>query len=321
MAGMLYRFGKSGSLRIETHAELALDGHIIIYCSAPDYGQGIGTVMVQLASEVLGISKDQIELVNADTARVPDSGIQGASRATYFIGGSVCRSAENIKRNILATAAEMMDIDPSDLILRANQVESTRNPKISISLSSIAEEFDHLGTSRKVMGVFDLSPHFPIDESPEYLPLFVTGGQAAQVIVDLETGQVAVKKIVAVHDVGRVINPLDAVGQIQGAIMMGLGTALMEEYIPGQTTGFSDYILPMVNSLPNIEVIMIEKPSDYGPFGAKGLGEAAILPAAPAIINAISRATGVRIRQIPANSSTPACCDSQEIITTSGHFC
>ncbi len=300
MAGMLYRFGKSGSLRIETHAELALDGHIILYCSAPDYGQGIGTVMVQLASEVLGIPKNQIELVNTDTARVPDSGIQGASRATYFIGGSICRSAENIKRQILAVAAEMMDIDPTDLILRASQVKSIRNPNNNISLISIAEEFDQLGKSRKVMGVFDLSPHFPVDERPEYLPLFVTGGQVAQVVVDLETGQVTVKKIVAAHDVGRVINPLDAVGQIQGAIMMGLGTALLEEYIPGQTTGFSDYILPTVDSIPDIEVIMIEKPSVYGPFGAKGLGEAAILPTAPAIINALSRAIGIRIRHIPA---------------------
>ena len=115
IAGMWYRFGKSGSLKVETHAELALDGHFIIYCSAPDYGQGISTVMHQLAAEGLGVSRDRIELVNADTAHVPDSGVQGASRATYFVGGSLVRAVENLKKSILATAAEILDVDPARL--------------------------------------------------------------------------------------------------------------------------------------------------------------------------------------------------------------
>jgi CO/xanthine dehydrogenase Mo-binding subunit len=300
LAGMWYRFGKSGSLRVETHAELSLDGRFVIYCSAPDYGQGIGTVMVQLAAETLGVPREQIELVNADSALTPDSGIQGASRATYFIGGSVCNAAENLKREIFAATAEILDHEPNDLVLSGDRVIAQKDPSRSASLAEVAREFDHLGKSRKMIGVFDLSPQFPVETRAEYIPLFVTGAQAAQVVVDMETGLVEARRVIAAHDVGRVINPPEADGQIRGAVMMGIGTALTEEYIPGVSTGFADYILPMIHAVPDIEVILVEVPSYYGPLGAKGLGEAAILPTAPAMINALSRAIGVRIRKLPA---------------------
>lgn len=300
MAGMWYRFGKSGSLRIETRAELAQDGRFIVYCSAPDYGQGISTVMSQLAAEGLGVPRDSITLVNADTALTPDSGIQGASRATYFIGSSVLEAVKNLKEQVFAVAAEMIDCNPSGLLLGGERVCAEADPNRWVSLAAIAAELDHLGKSRLVTGVFDLSPQFPLETRPEYIPLIVTGAQLAQVIVDLETGQVQVKQVIAAHDVGQVINPIDAVGQIQGAIVMGVGSALTEEYIPGVSTGFTDYILPMVYESPEIEVILVEVPSYYGPLGAKGLGEAAMLPTAPAVINAVSRAIGARLRRIPA---------------------
>jgi CO/xanthine dehydrogenase Mo-binding subunit len=148
--------------------------------------------------------------------------------------------------------------------------------------------------------MFDLTGQFPEEIRPEYLPIFVTGAHLAQVLVDMETGLVQVKRLVAAHDVGRAINPPQAIGQIQGAAVMGVGSALLEEFIPGKSTGFENYILPMVHAIPEMEVILVEVPSYYGPHGAKGLGEAAMLPTAPAIINAISRAIGHRIRQIPA---------------------
>jgi CO/xanthine dehydrogenase Mo-binding subunit len=300
LAGMWYRFGKSGSLRIETRAELARDGGFIVYCSAPDYGQGIETVMSQLAAEGLGVTRDRITLVNADSALTPDSGIQGASRATYFIGSSVLEAVKNLKDQVYSAAAEMIDCDPSGMRMGNDRVYAEADPNRSVSLQAVAAELDQLGKSRLVTGVFDLSPQFPIENRPEYIPLIVTGAQLAQVVVDLETGQTQVKKVVAAHDVGQVINPIDAVGQIQGAIVMGVGSALMEEYLPGVSTGFTDYILPMVYESPDIEVILVEVPSFYGPLGAKGLGEAAMLPTAPAVINALSRAIGVRLRRIPA---------------------
>jgi CO/xanthine dehydrogenase Mo-binding subunit len=300
VAGMWYRFGKSGKLRIEAHAELARDGHFIIYASAPEYGQGIGTVLVQLSSETLGVPRDIIELVNADTLLTPDSDVQGASRATYWVGNAVCEAVTNLKSVIMGTAAELMDCDPAGLIFEDKKIVNRHNPNQSIPLEKVAQEFDRLGKSRRMIGLFDQSPYFPEETRPTYTPHFVTGAHLAEVLVDVETGEVQVTRYVAAHDVGKVINQKGAEGQIEGAVFMGIGAALMEAFLPGQTTGLSDYILPMVGDLPEIETILVEVPGYHGPMGAKGLGEAPVLPSAPAIINAVSRAIGVRIRKIPA---------------------
>jgi CO/xanthine dehydrogenase Mo-binding subunit len=246
------------------------------------------------------VPRERVELVNADTATTPDSGIQGASRATYFIGSAVALAAGNLMREILAVAAGLLGIPAEALVLDRDRVVGREAPDRAVTLAAVAGRFEAEGRSRRVQGVFDLSPQFPDGARPEYIPCFVTGAQLAQVIVDLETGQVRVLRIVAAHDVGRAINPPNAIGQIQGAIVMGAGAALCEEYLPGRSTSLADYILPMVGEVPAIEVQLIEVPSRYGPFGAKGLGEAAILPTAPAILNALSRAIGVRVRAIPA---------------------
>ena len=300
LAGMWYRFGKYGPLRVEAHAELARDGHLIVYCSAPDYGQGIATVMSQLAAETLGLPRDSIELVNADTALTPDSTIPGASRATYWLGAAVCHAVQNLRLEIQAVAAEIVDCPPNDLALVGERVVCPSAPVKSVSLAEVAQAFDSLAKSRKVTGAFDLSPLFPHHSGHDYTPHFVTGAHLAEVVVNTHTGQVQVTRVVAAHDVGRAINRQGAEGQIEGAILMGLGAALMEEYVPGYSTGYRNYYLPTIQSMPEIEVLLVEVPSFYGPLGAKGLGEAPVLPAAPAIVNAISRAIGVRIREIPA---------------------
>ncbi len=300
LAGMWYRFGKSGQLKVEAHAELALDGHFIIYCSAPDYGQGILTVMSQLASDAFGVSRDQVEIVNADTGRVPNSDIQGASRATYFVGGAVRKAAEALLHSIYTAASELLDVPVTGLKVERERVICLADATRSASLVDVAAELERIGMSRRVAGFFDLSQAFSEQTHPEYIPLFITGAHLADVSVDLETGLVQVERMVAAHDVGRVVNPIDARGQIEGAVVMGLGAALLEEYLPGQTTGFTDYILPTIGSMPDIEVLLVEVPSRLGPMGVKGLGEAALLPSTPAIINAVSRAIGRRLRSIPA---------------------
>ncbi len=302
LAGMWYRFGKSGSLRVEAHAELATApdgrGRFIIYCTAADYGQGTNTTMSQMAAEALGVSRDQITVVNSDTGRTPDSGIQGASRATYFVGGAVVAAASNLRDEVLGVAAELFDRSPDELAIDRDRVCARDGSWVS--LAEAAAEFDRLGKGRRIRGVFDLNAHFPAESRPEYAPLFVTGAHLAEVEVDPRTGQVQVLKMVACHDVGRAVNRVDAEGQIEGALIMGLGAALMEEVLPGHTRGFADYYMPTIKSMPQIEVILVEAPSLFGPFGVKGLGEAAMLPATPAIINAVSRAIGHRLRTIPA---------------------
>jgi CO/xanthine dehydrogenase Mo-binding subunit/aerobic-type carbon monoxide dehydrogenase small subunit (CoxS/CutS family) len=302
LAAMWYRFGKSGSLRVEAHAELARDGHFVIYFTAADYGQGTNTTMSQMAAEALGITRDRIEVVNADTARAPDSGIQGASRATYFVGGAVTAAARNLSAETLGMAAELLDRAPGTLRFAGERVVAADGS--GISLAEVAAEFDRVGKSRRVRGTFDLNAQFPAETRPTYAPLFVTGAHLAEVEVDLRTGETRVLRMVAAHDVGKAVNRRDAEGQIEGALMMGVGAALMEEVLPGHTTGFADYYLPTIKSMPEIEVFLVERVGRFGPFGVKGLGEAAMLPATPAIINAISRAIapagGRRLREVPA---------------------
>ena len=302
LAGMWYRFGKRGPISSEAHAELDPDGKIALYFAAPDYGQGTTTIMAQLASAALGLPQKQLRLVNADTAFTPDSGIQGASRSTYWVGGAVSRAAMLLRARILQTAAEMLDHPPETLFL---SVEGVRSPTgLPLPLRDIANEMDRIGQSRKVRGVFapSLDPQTLREPRPEYLPFFVSGTHLAEVDVHLDTGQVQVLRIVAAHDVGQVINPQGMRGQVEGAVLMSLGAALMEEYFPGISTGFSDYYLPTMRSAPEIVVIPVEVPSRWGPQGAKGLGEAASLPTAPAILNAIHYATGARIRELPATA-------------------
>jgi CO/xanthine dehydrogenase Mo-binding subunit len=297
---MWYRFGKPGTLDCQALGELGLDGSISFFFAAPDYGQGTTTVMSQMASEAFGLPRHALTMVNADTALTPDSGIQGASRSTYWVGGAVSRAATILRDRVLSTAAELLDQLPDRLVISEEGVVAPAGQRVS--LQEIASEMERIGMSRRVTGVFtpELGQGFPESQRPKYAPFFVSGAQVAEVDVDLDTGYVRVNHVTAAHDVGRVINPQDARGQVEGAIVMSVGAALMEEVLPGTTTGFSDYYLPTVRSAPEIVVHLIEVPSRWGPLGAKGLGEGATLPTAPAILNAIHHASGARVRRLPA---------------------
>jgi CO/xanthine dehydrogenase Mo-binding subunit len=145
-------------------------------------------------------------------------------------------------------------------------------------------------------------PITPLDENGQGNPYAVYGFGAhlAEVEVDVELGTVRVLKVTAAHDVGRAINPTLIEGQIEGGVAQGLGMALMEEFFPGKGENLHDYLIPSAGDVPPIESILIEDPSPIGPFGAKGIGEQAVIPTAPAILNAIHDAVGVRIHKTPA---------------------
>ena len=143
----------------------------------------------------------------------------------------------------------------------------------------------------------------PLDADGQGVPYqtYAFGAQIAVVDVDPELGTVQVRRIVAAHDVGRAINPTQVEGQIHGGIAQGLGFALMEAYVPGRTENLHDYLIPTVGDMPEIECLLIEDPEPSGPYGAKGVGEPALIPTAPAILGAIHHAVGVRITQLPAS--------------------
>jgi len=298
LAGMWYRFGKLGRPLSRAEIELDPDGGLTIYASSSDYGQGIETVFSQIAAEHLGLPRSALRLVNADTARTLDGDVTGASRSTYWVGGAVADAARRLRSTILASAAELLDRPPDALSLQGGCVRSDR---AEVSLERIAEELERRGIPRRVEGRMDLRERFPANErTGSYLPMFVTGVHLAEVEVEMETGLTRVLSVSAAHDVGRAINRRDAEGQIQGSIVMGMGGVLMEEQLPGLSTGFADYMVPTMRSTPDIRVHLVESPSRYGPLGAKGLGEAAMVATAPAMVNAISRAIGARIRKLPA---------------------
>ncbi len=246
---------------------------------------------------MLGVERGQVALLNADTARVPDSGVQGASRAVYWVGGAVVQAAETLRHAVTMTAAEMLDCDPAELAFGAGGVAACGGRQVP--LAAVAAEMERVGVQRRVRGAFDLTAEFGGSDQ-KYTPHVVTAAHAALVEADTHTGQARVVRHVAAHDVGRAVNPPDAQGQIEGAVLMGIGAALYEEYRPGVTTGLTSYIVPMVGEVPDIEAVLVEVPGYRGPFGAKGLGETPMLPSTPAVINALSRALGRRVRTIPA---------------------
>ena len=148
-------------------------------------------------------------------------------------------------------------------------------------------------------------PTRPLDANGQGAPYAQYGyaAQLALVEVDIQTGQTRALRFVAAHDVGRAINPGLVEGQIQGGIAMGIGMALMEEYLPGRTENLHDYLIPTIGDVPPITTIIIEEPDEHGPYGAKGLGEHALIPTAPALLNAIRHATGIVVTSVPV---TPA---------------
>ncbi len=145
-------------------------------------------------------------------------------------------------------------------------------------------------------------PTTPLDEKGQGIPYATYGfaAQMAELEVDTELGTVKVLRMVAAHDVGRAINPIQVEGQVHGGIAQGIGLALMEEYIPGRSENLHDYLIPTFGDVPKIETIIIEENEPLGSYGAKGIGEPALVATAPAILNAIHHATGVRITRVPA---------------------
>ncbi|HTZ50095.1 MAG TPA: molybdopterin cofactor-binding domain-containing protein [Spirochaetia bacterium] len=298
LAGMWYRFGKFGRPMSRAEIELGLDGRCTIYASSSEYGQGIETVFTQLAAEHLGVSRSVLTLVNADTAHTLDGDVTGASRSTYWVGGAVADAATRLREAILATGAAMLGEPRGRVSLDDHRVCSADG---AVTLTEVARKMEQDGRSRRIEGCQDLTALFPDHERRDsYLPMFLTGAHVAEVEVDMDTGLTRVLSVSAAHDLGRVINRRDAEGQIEGSIVMGMGGVLMEELLPGLSSGFSTYMVPTARSAPEIRVHLVETPSRHGPLGAKGLGESAMLPTAPAMVNAISRAIGARIRRLPA---------------------
>jgi CO/xanthine dehydrogenase Mo-binding subunit/aerobic-type carbon monoxide dehydrogenase small subunit (CoxS/CutS family) len=298
MACMWYGIGNTG---LSNPSEMAIgvtaSGRPVLFSGAVDIGQGSNTVMVQIAAEALGIDPAGLELVAGDTDRTPDAGKTSASRQT-FVSGNAARAAglalrAEILRRANAGPDARLRFAPGRILLCGNGRETT------LDLAPLPRDSD--GLVLRAAGRYD-PPTTPLDADGQGVPYasYAFAAQAALVEVDTALGTVRVVEIVAAHDVGRAVNPTLVEGQIHGGIAQGLGLALMEEYVPGRTDNLHDYLVPTIGDVPPITTILVERADPLGPYGAKGVGEPALIATAPAILNAIAAATGVRLTQVPA---------------------
>lgn len=298
IAGMWFGPGKSKPDESEAHSELQADGTLTVWIGAADIGQGSDTVFAQIAAEELGLAIDAVTVISKDTLETPDGGYSSGSRQTYMSGQAVRSSVAKLRSALLDTASRLLVEEAAQLECMNGTVFSRIDLNRSISLSGLAQA----GFSGRYVGRKEAEISTPDPETGAGVPYetYAFGVQMAEVEVNLDSGEVKVIRVVAAHDSGTPINPLYMEGQIEGGILMGLGNALMEEYIPNKTVNFARYRIPRMKDMPVIHPIIIEVPRPGGPFGATGIAEAALVPTVPAIVNAICSASGVRIYNLPA---------------------
>ena len=285
--------------------EMHRDGSVVLLSGAADMGQGIVTILAQMAADRLGVAMSSVRAVRADTSRAPDAGASCASRQCMVSGNAVLAAADSIRDSLLSVAAGKTKISKERLDLRDGRLQVDGEPH-DLTVEELARRALFWGYPLHAESKY----HF---EYPDDVPagkyrfsqeVFQFCTQAAQVLVDTETGQVTVERFIAVHDAGKIINPGGVYGQIEGGVAQGIGYALTEELVvrEGHTLNPSleNYVIPMALDIPEIEMEVLEIPEPLGaPMGAKGIAEAPIIPTAPAIRNAILDAIDKPLYQLP----------------------
>ncbi|UCH27685.1 MAG: xanthine dehydrogenase family protein [Trueperaceae bacterium] len=279
---------------------LERDGTVKVQVGSIDVS-GAHSSLALVAAEVLGVSPDQVEFVQGDTDTGPFSPPSGGSQITYSLAGAVAKAAQEVKDKLLALASDHLEARREDLELIEGKVQVKGVPARAVSIGELAR-----------VGETEAGGHGPIigdgrASAEKNAPAFVV--HLVRLRVDRDTGQVMPKAYVAVQDVGYALNPLMVEGQIHGGVAQGIGWGLHEAMLFDesgqlQTGSFMDYDVPKADTLPSIETVLVQNPSPYGPFGARGVGEPPITAGAAAIANAIYDATGVRVDRLPVRPET-----------------
>lgn len=298
VAGMFYGCGNTSLPNPSTiRMGLKPEGRLALHQGAVDIGQGSNTVIAQIAADAVELPLALIDLISPDTDITPDCGKTSASRQTFVTGKAAQLAARQLRGQMLrlanAGAAARIEIMDGKLVITdGEQLRSVWLRDLPL------DRFGYVLTSQ---ATYD-PPTTPLDSDGQGSPYaaYGFGAHLAHVEVDPRLGTVKVLDIVAAHDVGRAINPILIEGQIEGGIAQGLGMALMEEFVPGQGDNLHDYLIPTIGDIPPVTSILIEDAAPEGPYGAKGIGEQALIPTAPAILNAIHHAVGIRLLKLPA---------------------
>lgn len=297
-----------GNTAMTTPAEarVAFDeaGCATLYTAASDIGQGMETIFLQIAAEELGVTWEQMRVRSGDTDFGGDAGSTSASKQAYSSGNAIKAAAAKAREALLREAGEYLGVDAGSLWVKGDRIFTKADPSVRSGSASIADVVRHAhANGRSVDGQHTFTPPAtPLDAEGQGSPYatYSYASHLAQVEVDVETGLTRVLKVVAAHDVGFALNPQAVEGQIEGGIAMGMGFALLEEYIPGKTNSLATYLTLASKDAPEMTPIILEDRESTGPFGAKGVGELAQIPTAPAIVNAIAAATGARVFHLPA---------------------
>src|SRR5437868_7329464 len=270
------------------------DARVQVVTAMQDIGTGTRTTMAQIAAEELGVPLSTVQVSLGDSARGPYAAISAGTSATPSMGPAVRAAAADAKRQLLEIAAQRWDLEQRVLDIRDGQFVSQDGGAWPLT------EITGLLESGQILGTGARGPN------PTGMRVHTFGVQVAEVAVDVETGEVTVLRVAAIHDVGRVINPLGASSQVEGGIIQGIGHTLSEQRLVDPGTGavlaqtLDAYKLPTIADVPEIVMDLVDVPDEHlTNLGAKGLGEPPIIPVAAAIANAIRDATGADVRSLP----------------------
>jgi CO/xanthine dehydrogenase Mo-binding subunit len=286
--------------------ELQMDGTLLIRIGVPDIGGGQAASLVQIAAEVLGASSDAIAIHIGDSALTPLAGTTTATRQLYMSGSAVHKAASELRATLVAQTAELLGVAPDAVELAGGAASARGDASRTVSFSELAAACARAHRPRSAFAIYQAPAGQVMDFETgqgKVFPDFTFGSQAAEVEVDEATGEVQVLAVAACYDVGRAINLNSVEGQIEGGVAMGIGYALLEEdqVAAGVTLSpnLMTYLIPTALDVPDVTPIVLESGEGMGPWGARGIGEPAMVPTAPAIANAVADAVGVRPTRLP----------------------
>ncbi len=285
---------------------LEMDGTVVIRSGIPDLGAGQVSAVCQIASEVLGVNIDKVVIYNTDSALTPLAGTSTATRQLFMSGNAVFQASSAVRNTLLGRASKHFEEPVDNLDIADGVVFVKSDPSQTLELPALAAMCAAEGMHLSNLALFKApftEPINPENVQGQIWPDFTFGTFGVEVAVDIETGEVTILKSVACHDVGRAVNPAAVHGQIEGGGVQGLGYGLMENFLVEEgkilTPSLAEYLIPTAVDVPPTKVIILESGTGLGPFGAKGIGEPSLTPAAPALANAVADAIGVQVTSIP----------------------
>ncbi len=284
--------------------QILRDGSVTVAFGLVEMGQGALTVITQMTAETLGVSPERIVVLPTDSLNVPDSGPSVASRNVVMTGNAIREAARKLNPVLLSAAGELLECPPERITIKNDLVTDNANGN-ALQFPELAEHLFLSNRQMEMLGWWHV-PRLSFDADKGQGEAYFTYSYAAhiaQVKVDTLTGLITVEKIWAAHDIGKAINPAGLEGQVEGGTTQGVGWAVTEHFRIEQgmvkTPNLSTYLLPTIMDVGEVETIIVEDPEPLGPWGAKGIGEPAIIPTAAAVANAVSDALGVPLNEIP----------------------